>query len=68
MILETIAVQTAQPAVTVKKGQEVYQLPAGQGIRVQTGPPEVDQLEEVCPAGKVWTVTVMVRIDEESDA
>lgn len=65
MILETVTIADAQPAVTHKRASQTFTITETKGLRVQTGPPIVDELEAVCPAGKKWRAVVTVDVYEE---
>lgn len=46
------------------EGTQSFSLPAGQHLRVQTGPPIVTELDAIVPAGKTWNLIVTVYVDE----
>ena len=66
MDLNIVSIADAKPATTHKRASQVFQIAAGNGLRIQTGPPVVDQFEETCPAGKKWKAVVTVLIYEEA--
>lgn len=48
-----------------KYGEETdLVIPAGQRIRIETSPGGAEVLDETVPAGKQWTATISVSIDE----
>ena len=54
-------------AKLVKSGSDVVDVAAGQSIKIETTPEGEEVLDAECPAGKAWSVRVIVEI-EESDA
>jgi len=52
------------PAKTVKSGQEIVAVTAGQSVKVETTPGGSELLDVACPAGKAWSVRVQVEIIE----
>lgn len=54
-----------QPATTKKQGEDDgIVISAGQRLRIETSPGGAEILDVVVPAGKQWTATVSVSIDE----
>jgi hypothetical protein len=45
-------------------GSQLVEVTAGQSFAVETSPGGVELLNEECPAGKVWSVTTTVVINE----
>lgn len=48
-----------------KDGDGTFQVTAGKHLRIETSPKGEEILDVVVPEGKVWTVTVSVRVIEE---
>jgi len=60
-----IALKTeALPARTTKAGSDTFTVAAGKHLIVETSPQGVEFLDVEVPAGKTWTVTVNVYIQE----
>lgn len=55
------------PASTHKRGYDDVSMSAGQHLKVETTPDGEELLDAVVPAGKVWTISVVVDI-QETDA
>ena len=54
----------ALPARTTKSGNDTFTVAAGKCLIVETSPQGVEFLDVEVPAGKTWTVTVNVYIQE----
>jgi len=51
-------------AALIKNGHEVVEAAAGQSLKIETSPDGDDILDVECPAGKAWSVRVIVEITE----
>jgi len=51
-------------AKTVKYGSYTFDVPVGKTLKIETSPQGLDVLIEAVPAGKTWSVTVTVEIQE----
>lgn len=51
-------------AKTVKSGHDTVAVVAGQRFVVESSPGGADVLDVTCPAGKAWSVRVIVEITE----
>jgi len=47
-----------------KDGDDTFQVPAGKHLKIKVSPKGEEMLDVVVPEGKVWTVTVSVRVIE----
>jgi len=57
--------ETSSPARVIKRGyQSGVSVVAGKSLRIETTPGGSEILDEECPAGKAWTVSVNVTIKE----
>jgi hypothetical protein len=48
-----------------KDGDDTFEIAAGKSLRIETTPSGEEILDVEVPEGKVWTVTVSVRVIEE---
>ena len=56
---------TTIEAATFKSGQAAgISVPAGQSLKIETGPEGEEILNEECPAGKAWSARIIVEITE----
>lgn len=53
-----------EPAVFKYGQQSSVLLAAGQSLRIETTPNGIEVLDTECPAGKVWSVRVIVEVTE----
>ena len=51
-------------AKVVKSGHDIMEMVAGQSVKVETSPEGAELLNAECPAGKAWSVRVIVEITE----
>ncbi len=57
-------VVNSRPASKKLSGEGKFELGAGQSIVIETSPGGREVLSAECPAGKTWSVTVSVSVDE----
>ena len=65
MELKTAGNVAARVAYLLKRGDETFALESGKRLRVQKfAPGAVDVLDVTVPAGKDWTITMTIQIEE----
>jgi len=51
-------------AALIKNGSDVVEVAALQSLKIETSPGGEDILDAECPAGKAWSVRIIVEITE----
>lgn len=67
MDLATVGTIEASGAKLLKQGSDSFAVTAGQRVTIETSPGGSEVLDVEVPAGKAWTVSISVTI-QEADA